>query len=143
MRASGSRPEHYPPEPRYINSTWCCSFFPFDIHKNIDTAFDTTAMSTPFFASECQKIAELLEAGQYHDGQWGYVVYRCSYGDNDVWSEFMARLNDTVRGALDRAKDGHLIKDSFAWTIQDDQSRFEGASKAEIRQSVPLRRHAF
>lgn len=95
-------------------------------------------MSTPFFASECQKIAELLEAGQYHDGQWGYVVYRCSYRDNDLWSKFMARLDETVRGALDRAKDGHLIKDSFAWTIRDDQKLFDGASKSEIRELVSL-----
>lgn len=87
----------------------------------------------PSTFSECQQIAEYFNLGVYHDGKWGFVIYRCAYGDNERWAKFMKRLTEFVDVSLPKFSNADSIKDSFAWTIQDDRNVFEGASKDTIR----------
>lgn len=82
----------------------------------------------------CSEAASIRENFHfYHDGKCGYVVYRCVYGDDQKWSEFLARLTAYVQAALRVEEDGHLIKDDFAWDVRDNEQELNGASKAKVR----------
>lgn len=82
--------------------------------------------------TECQVISEWLP--HHHDGKFGYVIYRCVYGDDDEWACFIQRLKEYVHAALDRqSDDGHMIKDCLAWDVQENQTELNGASKTEVR----------
>lgn len=72
--------------------------------------------------------------GHYHDGKFGYVVYRCTYGDDAAWARFMEILTEHVKYGLEDEKRGQEVKTHFAWTVMDSEETFDGAAKAYVRQ---------
>lgn len=48
--------------------------------------------------SEVGRISELLEVHPLK--KWGFVVYRCTYGNDFAWARFMERLSDCSTAAL-------------------------------------------
>ncbi|KAK3110182.1 hypothetical protein LTR53_015798 [Teratosphaeriaceae sp. CCFEE 6253] len=64
--------------------------------------------------------------------KWGFVLYRCTYGDDERWHRFLARLT-THRDAVLRDH-YHLpaLADSHDWAVQDDAS-LNGATRDEVR----------
>lgn len=81
-------------------------------------------------STEAQRIEDLLSF--YGLTKWGFVVYRCTYGDDERWAQFMARLN-THRDAVLRAfyHKPELVE-SYDWNVHEDPS-LEGATKDEVR----------
>lgn len=86
-----------------------------------------------------ERISQLL--AHHRLRTWGFVVYRCSYDDDDAWARFMSRLDesrdtlpmygygvedpdDTVTGGLVRRLD---------WRVQEDPAGLDGASNDEVR----------
>lgn len=64
---------------------------------------------------------------------WGYIVYRCTYGDDAAWSAFIDHLREEAR--YDVKYVGHEeMMDSLNFAVRDDPSLFQGASKAFVRQ---------
>ena len=69
---------------------------------------------------------------------WGFVIYRCTYGDDAAWEECLRRLNAATRSnmrfyeALDLL-DGEDDRYRFKQTIFSDAAKFDGASTQVVR----------
>ncbi|KAG8625193.1 hypothetical protein KVT40_006944 [Elsinoe batatas] len=76
--------------------------------------------------------ADAVRALSETDGKWGFVVYRCTYGDNERWQAFMQRLNAY---ALEALKDSNAedLMDTLDWDVQEDTS-YDEAQTSYIRQ---------
>ncbi|TQN71152.1 hypothetical protein CSHISOI_04341, partial [Colletotrichum shisoi] len=61
----------------------------------------------------------MLSTG-YH--RWGFVVYRCAYGDDDLWNRYMEQLKKNVHNEL-----------YLDWIIIEDRDTLENASKTAVR----------
>lgn len=81
--------------------------------------------------SEAIGIREHLD--RHHDGKFGYVVYRCVYGDDAKWARFLERLTTFTNTGFRENEDGEIIKPYFAWDVRDDEEELQGASKAKVR----------
>lgn len=69
--------------------------------------------------------------GEHHDGNYGYVVYRCVYGNDKQWEDFIARLTEYVN--VSQQWSGDDLSGCFKWTIMEDESKYKDATKDEIR----------
>lgn len=98
--------------------------------------FFFTSNNMPLFGRETEAQVILDALPDYHDGTFGYVVYRTVYGNDEEWGRFMDRLSQYANAALDRAPDGVNIKDSFQWDVRENREELEGASIAEVRKYV-------
>ncbi|KFZ22761.1 hypothetical protein V502_02763 [Pseudogymnoascus sp. VKM F-4520 (FW-2644)] len=67
-----------------------------------------------------------------HD-KWGWVIYRCSYGDDEAWTRFQRIIND--RSRKDMAGRGFPpdLANSLEWTFVSDRASLDGASKEQLR----------
>ena len=65
------------------------------------------------------------------DTRWGFVIYRCTYGNDERWKACMQILNGHTFKSLDfeHADD---LKASLDWSVQEDPSR-DGAGKDDVR----------
>jgi hypothetical protein len=82
---------------------------------------------------------QLLEDGHR---VWGFVIYRCTYGDDDAWETCLERIHTTVRrhmgfyNALD-------MLDDFKLTVFDDAREFDHAGAHRVREHFKgWRKHA-
>lgn len=83
-----------------------------------------------------EKIAKNLEL--YHDGKFGFAVYRVDYNDDEKWSEFKQRLAEYAAAGIIDDEHGDLICDQWTFDFMEDENRFTGASTNEIRRSVTI-----
>jgi hypothetical protein len=81
--------------------------------------------------SECDRIRRTLDNNP--NRKWGFVVYRCTYGDDAAWERSMDHLNTRTRLELqsDKYDSGDLFP-YLDWSVQEDQSLDE-AGIAEVR----------
>lgn len=63
--------------------------------------------------------------------KWGYVVYRCTYGDDKLWEELMQFLKDNARRDLEESKAMDLW-DSLDWKVVSDPHKLDGASTEQV-----------
>lgn len=70
-------------------------------------------------------------ASHNHD-KWGFVIYRCTYDNDDHWATFLNILETNTRRSLDFTGDGDLM-DRLDWVIQEDPATLDGADKDEVR----------
>ena len=78
-----------------------------------------------------EQIQDLLSF--YRLQRWGFVIYRCTYGNDDAWASFMRHLNQrTKQHVLTDTYDSPNLAGSLDWNVQEDQS-LDGASKDEVR----------
>lgn len=82
---------------------------------------------------------QLLEDGHR---VWGFVIYRCTYGDDDAWETCLERIHTTVRrhmgfyNALD-------MLDDFKLTVFDDARESDRAGAHRLREHFNgWRKHA-
>ena len=63
--------------------------------------------------------------------KWGFIVYRCTYGDDDAWAKFMEYLNTRVRLNLieDDCED---LWDRLDWCVQEDPA-LDNATSEDVR----------
>jgi hypothetical protein len=73
---------------------------------------------------------------------WGFVIYRCTYGDDSAWQTCLERIHTTVRrhmaynNALDMLENHEL-------TVIEDARKFDHASAPRVREHFKgWRRHA-
>lgn len=98
--------------------------------------FLSTSKNTSVMQSEAAIVRDKVD--EHHDRKIGYVVYRCAYGDDKRWSQFVYRLNAYVEYALRNTIDGHTLRDHFAFDIREDEQQLNGASKTHVRrQNIP------
>ncbi|KAF2165149.1 hypothetical protein M409DRAFT_56035 [Zasmidium cellare ATCC 36951] len=74
-----------------------------------------------------------VELANHHDGNFGFAIYRCVYGDEEAWKHFVERMIAHAHARLDSTETGRQIKDRFAWDIMDDKEKLDGASKEQVR----------
>ena len=91
----------------------------------------TAIQTTTIMRSEALGIRDHLD--RHHDSKFGYVVYRCVYGDDHKWASFMEHLTAYTNTGFRENEDGEMIKPYFAWDVRDDEEELRGASKAKIR----------
>lgn len=51
--------------------------------------------------------------------KWGFVVYRCTYGDNAAWEHMMNRLNIQARASLE-SEDAADLFPRIDWAVQEN-----------------------
>lgn len=71
--------------------------------------------------------------------EWGFVIYRGVYGDDDAWNSFLQCLWDNVhldlaRGTRGSAQRGALLEQYAQWTVIEDSAALDGASRDDVRQ---------
>jgi hypothetical protein len=65
--------------------------------------------------------------------KWGWVVYRCTYGDDPAWHRFIEMLiEDHTEYLTDEFVHAEDLIPSYDWVVQEDPS-LEGATKDEVR----------
>ena len=68
-----------------------------------------------------------------HD-KWGWVIYRCTYGDDEAWAKFQKIINGRSRKGIARREFPYEVANSLEWTFVSDKSLFDGASRDQLRQ---------
>ena len=66
-----------------------------------------------------------------HD-KWGFVIYRCTYQDDEAWDRFkqivLARTHKEMQES-----DTPKVADKLEWTFVEDRASLDGASRAQLR----------
>jgi hypothetical protein len=78
---------------------------------------------------------------------WGFVIYRCTYGDDAAWEECLRRLNLATRISMHFYEALHLLDDNdgngdyrVEETIFQNPAMFDGASTQAVRRHFKARR---
>lgn len=90
-----------------------------------DKGPDYISNSTPAERVEC-----LLKS--YGLSQWGFAVFRCTYGVDARWVRFVTRLNTHNEHNFREVYHKPDSADALDWSVQEDLS-LHGAAKDEIR----------
>ncbi|KAI6796384.1 hypothetical protein KC363_g6156 [Hortaea werneckii] len=77
-----------------------------------------------------ERVEDLLKF--YGLSKWGFVVYRCTCGDDARWARFMTRLNTNKDHVLREIYHKPELADALEWSVQEDPS-LDGATKDEVR----------
>ena len=85
---------------------------------------------------DLKRIREVLERNA--DLRWGFVIYRCTYDDDEKWARFMDFLNTRVRLNL-QDEDGENLFERIDWAVQEDRESLDGAGPVAVREYVAER----
>lgn len=79
--------------------------------------------------------ADNIERYLQEDGHrtWGFVIYRCTYGSDHDWDQFMMRLRHQIQKTL-QIYNGLDMMDSLNLTVFEDRSLLDGASTSVVRE---------
>ncbi|KAK7999645.1 hypothetical protein PG990_012245 [Apiospora arundinis] len=73
---------------------------------------------------------EMHEAGFE---EWGFVIYRCTYGDDEAWNRYMKYFKAAIHDILVSSK--YEFLEAYArWTVVEDEADLQAASKLLVRQ---------
>lgn len=64
---------------------------------------------------------------------WGLTIFRCTYKDDEAWSQFIKLIRQNVKNSAERHGASDLIE-SFYPKVFEDPAVFEGASTTLLRQ---------
>lgn len=70
----------------------------------------------------------------FNHTKWGWVIYRCTYGDDAAWERFREII--TSRAREDLAERDHVpreVVDGMDWKFFSDQATLDGASREQLR----------
>ena len=79
---------------------------------------------------ETTTIQEQLRERNLHN--WGFVIYRCSYGTDQEWLRFMKIFKRQAEYAIVNAGGAPKLYQKLSWTVVEDRS-LEGATTAQVR----------
>lgn len=82
------------------------------------------------FPTEAEQLEQLLKDRRFDT--WGFVIYRCAYGNDKAWEECMQILKARERRQLEWYEKPELY-DSLAWTVLEDLEAFDQATKQDLR----------
>lgn len=80
------------------------------------------------FPSEAELLLERLDS--YKHDKWGWVFYRCTYGDDEAWARFQQIINEKTR--MFSARHTELFK-RLEWTFVSDPATLNGATREQLR----------
>jgi hypothetical protein len=66
-----------------------------------------------------------------HD-KWGWLIYRCTYGNDEAWSRFKQIIDQRSREII-ADYDTPEAADSLEWTFVEDRGALDGASRDQLR----------
>ncbi|KAB5580300.1 hypothetical protein GE09DRAFT_432246 [Coniochaeta sp. 2T2.1] len=80
----------------------------------------------------CPNIVRAMIDTGFHE--WGFVVYRCVYGDDEAWRQYMEYFEeDVIEGLKDTG--GDILLPQYAkWTVMEDRETLDGASIDAVRE---------
>lgn len=64
--------------------------------------------------------------------KWGWVIYRCSYEDDEAWERFKKIVNQRTRRQV-LESDAPELLESLEWTFVEDRSTLEGIPRDQLR----------
>lgn len=80
------------------------------------------------------EVADILASlPKHHDGNFGFVIYRCTYDDDEKWNQFRRKLQGFVDVRIARRVGGETLKHRFAWDVREDSSLYKDATTSEVR----------
>jgi hypothetical protein len=82
-------------------------------------------------------LADRIQDRLHADGHrvWGFVIYRCTYGDDAAWKTCLERLSAWIRWHMHFYNGSDLLEEGrFKLTVFHDASRFDGVSARVVRQ---------
>ncbi|KFY13030.1 hypothetical protein V491_06550 [Pseudogymnoascus sp. VKM F-3775] len=122
-----------PPSPRFISSSTPSSDLPTDIDG---VPQKTLAERRHFELNYIDEVPHniLADLRRLKHDRWGWVIYRCTYGDDEAWAQFQKLINDRSRKDMARREFPPEVANSLKWTFVSDQSLFDGASRDQLRQ---------
>ena len=68
----------------------------------------------------------------FEEDKWGWVIYRCTYGDDVAWARFRSLMERQSQMSL-ADSDTPEIADSLEWTFAEDRNSLDGTSKDQLR----------
>lgn len=68
---------------------------------------------------------------QKHE-RWGWVIYRCTYNDDEAWDRFKDFVDQQSRQFIAES-DTPEIADSLEWTFIENRDTLDNASKDQLR----------
>lgn len=49
--------------------------------------------------------------------EWGFVIYRCTYGDDEAWKRYMECLEENVVRGLEFGGGDAIVRDRFVYRL--------------------------
>jgi hypothetical protein len=84
--------------------------------------------------------APFVEAirSEHIEGDWGFVVFRTTYGNDSQWAQFRERWDQVIEGQLDHEHGDGIadVRDRLRFQWVEDQARLADAGHDEVRRSV-------
>ena len=62
------------------------------------------------------------------------MIYRCAYGDDDLWSRMMGNIRAETRKGLEHCGRVELLEHLISWTVVEDREALEGATVRQVRE---------
>ncbi|KAF4549720.1 Hypothetical protein D9617_20g027760 [Elsinoe fawcettii] len=73
-----------------------------------------------------------LMLDELQSNEWGWVIYRATYEDDNEWSGFMQRIDAIAQKWLEDGGEPELMA-SLTWRVEQDPS-YQGVTKSQIRE---------
>jgi hypothetical protein len=70
---------------------------------------------------------------KHGEKEWGYVVYRTIYDDDEKWQRFL----DALQAFIEYESDDEVVE-MLNWIVMDDKEAFDGASVDAVRKYVVI-----
>ncbi|PGH29830.1 hypothetical protein GX50_07409 [[Emmonsia] crescens] len=103
-------PASIPPPPKFMSSS-------------------TTSSHTE--PSHAENIRDTLH--DFKHDKWGWVIYRCTYGDDEAWARFQQIVNERSRKRMAEPDVPPEVANSLEWTFVSDPATLNGASRDQLR----------
>ncbi|KDN71854.1 hypothetical protein CSUB01_10993 [Colletotrichum sublineola] len=65
--------------------------------------------------------------------KWGFVIYRCTYEDDELWSRYLAQLKSFCHAHLVEYRRAELLEQHLVWVVIEDRAALENASRSDVR----------
>ena len=88
-------------------------------------------MSSSTIPSAVQNIRDDLR--HFKHDKWGWVIYRCTYGDDEAWTRFQQIINERSRKRMAKPGVPPEVANSLEWTFVSDPTTLDGASRDQLR----------
>lgn len=87
----------------------------------------------PLYSLETTPTERVNDMLSYYGLQkWGFIIYRCTYGDDSAWDRFMHHLNARKDAVLKDVYDDEHLAQHLDWSVQQEPS-LDLATKDEVR----------
>ncbi|KFY18428.1 hypothetical protein V493_08623 [Pseudogymnoascus sp. VKM F-4281 (FW-2241)] len=101
-----------------------------------NTTFMSSSKIPPDPQSNLDEVAKNIHDDLRHfkHDKWGWVLYRCSYGDDEAWTRFQQIIHERSRKGMAERGFPLEVANSLEWTFVSDRTSFDGASRDQLRQ---------